>query len=524
MRFINIFKKISLLNNSRIQIASLLLVATSFLLLIISRFPNYFTDDYLVFAIIKKNYFNFLMGSENEYFLKTRPFSYFDFQIYFALLNSAFLIKVCNAIIFLIYIVISFFTFNSLLKLTNQKTSVQNIILSVSFIFANHDNHIMVFWISNLTELFSILFYSTSILFFSKWLIDKEKERNYWFGAIMFLFSLLFKQQGLHLPFLLILYFLLTTQKLSSKTIIYIGLIFLLMILYSIWNWIEYSSFTNNAFENLWKKPFAIIGTLFFVASPYLAEPVYNYFVSNKLLACFLLMGLVTGISFYLIWYKRNINLKRVLFYSFFLLLIFYPRIFAHGGGRLNSVLIFWFAFGMINLISKSKSIKYFIIILTIFNLFTSFIMIETKWKNEEKIRRDIITELKKFTKNFNQEAVIICSPFYKELIYESNYIADKSFEKDSAFHFGGCKMLYSFDVKRKYLSVYQNQNNEIIIKSNSKKINFEYYANNNFTKLIREKMYPISNNISSFRLRLNPGIKNNFKLIFYNGRSWEEI
>lgn len=512
--------------NVRFLIPLFLILGFTFLMVIILLFPNYFSDDFLVFNLVKQNYFDFLKGVENEYFLKTRPLSYLVFQLYSQLLQSSILMKMFNGGFYLVFIWVTFFTFKNLLELFNSTGKYVDVILVLTLIFLNPDNLIMVFWISNLTELYSLLFYSISIFYFLKWIRNLNSTKYYILGLLSFIISLLFKQQGLHIPLLLIFYFyfLSSNLKIREKENLFIAILVIVFLIFSIWNWVEYRSFTNQAFSNIWKKPFAIIGTFIYVINPIVGKTLYDFFIIYKKIAFIFMLVLTSGFIYSVFKNWIKLSFKKLSPYLIFVLIILYPRIFAQGGGRLNSILIFWFAFLLLILVSKNiKYSKSILIILIAVNFISTFILIGN-WKLEEAKRRQVIFQLSDFVAKIDKPVIIICSPFYKEIIYESYFVKKKVFGADNKINFGGCKTLNAWGESKKYLFIKKYDSNHITIKSTIASIVFEYYPNNNFTKSIKTKLSSIGKFDSQITIKIKEESIKKYILIFYDGLNWREI
>jgi len=136
--------------------------------------PDFIGDDYLIFTYISQHLSNPIAPDPNiDFFLFTRPLSYFNFWLDYQLFyNNAVLMKFESLFLFILSVILLYFTLHIVIKYLNIQISEGLVLLGVLVYLFHPDSLILNIWISNRTELLNLIFYLLSIysffLFFKK--------------------------------------------------------------------------------------------------------------------------------------------------------------------------------------------------------------------------------------------------------------------------------------------------------------------------------------------------------------------
>ena len=340
---------------------------------------SFLKDDFLIFSqICHKISIPISTNPSEEYFLFTRPLVYFSFWLDYNMWHTwAAGMKLTSLAFHLINANILFYLL-LLFKKYLKKQIPNYFILLIAIAFSFYpDNLVSIIWISNRTELLSTLFYSAAILAVFKYLISAKN--NNWILSLyflFFLFSLLSKQQGIHLPILIFVMLYIFRDKIPVERFYKVRNLSItgifLSIFFSFLNLVLYTSYLPNFPEFFQKKPFSLIGIILYVINPFLGEYIYSYFIFHKSLALILFLTIII-ISLILYMYKRP-PIKNLVLICLLTGIIFYPRIFAVGGDRLNSIMVFWFytAIGLYVIIKSHKRSNLVLLLLLILINLTS--------------------------------------------------------------------------------------------------------------------------------------------------------
>lgn len=490
---------------------------------IIIKFPDFFSDDFLVYKYISRyTIFELYDLQDVPFFLNGRPVSFILLQLFLKLVQNPVVIKVIFLLLYS-FLVISFYKLMQRLISFNQKAlKIKLLLLVLIFYFTNPDNLIMFYWISNSTELFMILFYTLSILFFYIYL-DNKKLINIIFSFVFFLLSILSKQTGLHLPFLFLLFlFVYHDSVLKDKIVARVILVEIaIVMIVSIINLLLFKEQTGFLYQNILKKPFSLIGTILYTINPLVGKIAYNFFLQNKIYAYFIIIILILFLSMNL----KKINNKYFYLSVIFLLLIFYPRIFAQGGGRLNSIQILWFSVFLYFCLLKLKQ-RYFIIIIGILlNIISTEVLMHDDWIKEAEGRKKIIKEFINQHSFNNKNKIILCSPFYREIPNEIYYYKNKRMGEEKNIIYGGIKMenYFTMDKVADYIIV-NRYKNEIEFSTSEESLLLEFYKDNPASQLISLKKSKIDRFSSHIKIKLKNYDNKTHEYFVYNGEMWKKL
>lgn len=295
-----------MLTNRRQSLLTILLLNLLVYSYIIFLYPGFYTDDYILFTIIHLNPEKFfLLKSDYPFYLFLRPVSYFTFWLDYQLWgNNPFLIKLTNLIYHLILVYNLFRFFETICQVFKIELNYRICFLSI-FLFSFHlDVLYWNNWISDRTELLYLLFYIASLRSFFQYCLDQNNRKLFLF-LLFYILSVGAKQTGSHLPFLLLLflYYSFTSQKicLNKKAFLVLalsGIIFFITVVTNLY-FAESSVFLNN----IWKKPFTIIGIFIHTLIPICSQNIYNYFLMNK---AYVLVSSIISILLIIIFIKKN--------------------------------------------------------------------------------------------------------------------------------------------------------------------------------------------------------------------------
>lgn len=342
------------------------------IILIINQF---ILDDYYLFYLIsQKPSVPISLNPDEAFFLFMRPVSYAFFWIdYHIFYTNALLMKSISLFLHII-LALLFFQLLKRIFILFEKQINDFILFLVTMLFCIHlDSSIWVYWISNKTELLALLFYLLSIHSFLSY-IKSNNNCYIQLSTIFYVLSILSKQTGLHLPFLI--FYILFLKKnigtqLNKKVLLkYFIINIIIMIVISITNYLVFQS-DLNLLSIIWKKPFSILGNVLHVLIPFYSQDLYNYFLVNKVWA-FILLGLfISALLFILSIFSNKKNVKNILYALVLFFIVMYPRFLAVAETRINGILVVWF-FIMVAFILNRIQFRFSIIILIMFLLYNS--------------------------------------------------------------------------------------------------------------------------------------------------------
>lgn len=361
--------------------------------IVIFVYPHFISDDYLIFAQIKQNPAQIISLNPNEpFFIFFRPVSYFTFWLDFNLFNIyAPAMKFVSLLFHLGLIFVFYKIIQDITLLLRKKNNFMLLFFCMLLLSIHLDALTWIYWISDRTELLGLFFYACSISCLFKYFLS---SKNYYLILLIvfYCFSILSKQQGLHLPILVVFIYLLLKIKIKTaltKELLY-ALIFMLavMFFYSILNYALYSSDIKVA-ENFYKKPFSLAGNILNTLVPFLSWKIYNFFILDKYTA--LVVGiLITAMILFFIR-KKKLGLYKAGFFLLFILIISYPRIFAIGNQRINGIYLFWLIVGI------------YFLFLNRFNLYTKIFLLFTVLFYSYSFINRIQNDLTILKKNYNE-------------------------------------------------------------------------------------------------------------------------
>lgn len=419
-----------------INLLVLILINLLFYLPVIVYFPGFIADDYILFSFIQNGIFNPLISDPSaQFFLFTRPVSYLSLWIDYNLFADNYqLIKLVSLFYHIIFIISIYFLFLNISKRFNLRILPFAITLLCVLFSIHLDSLIWVYWISNRTELLMILFYVWSILAFIKYYSTLLNKFLY-YSLLFYLLSILSKQSSLHLPFILMLVFIYHKKEgvyINRKLIYFFAIFFLLLISFSLLNFILYSEYFQVT-NNFWKKPLTFFGILFHSTMPLLSGYVHNYFIMHKLTAIVLLLTLLS-IAITILFYKKY-NPRKISLVILISVIVFYPRIFAIGGNRLNSVVVLWLCIALLFYLSSVKNQLMIYVSLPVLLIFYTYSFINRS-KNLLSIfefENKNFSGLVNYFNTADSKSLVLCSDSYDILPNKYHYYKTRKFGLDSS-------------------------------------------------------------------------------------------
>lgn len=404
-------------------------------------FSGFFFDDFYIFSIIHENFRDHHnIFFTNKFYLSARPIPSLVFNLYYLLFSTNSLMM--KLVSLLLYTATCGLVYNTILlvcRVLNKNISEYLAILfTIAFIV--HPNNIgAVLWIANLTELLMFFFYLVSFNLFLRYLLNEPANKSMLlFSLIAFLFSILSKQQSLHLPLLFFFFIFIKGNSavhispfLKRMLIVF----FLLMISITLYNFLNFRNQSTETLSQFWKKPFSAVGIYLVVIAPFVGNVIYIYFLKSKVVAAILFLVIIAVLFYSSSKVKKTKSLILLLVFGLIILL---PRMMGDGLENINSIMVFWLAvLGVLTFSSFSRKVNYSLLSIIVgFYLTISLLSYKYNWVNEASLRENLTLKLSREYKSRNK--VIIASIFDKELPYESYFQLNHKWGKDSTIILSG--------------------------------------------------------------------------------------
>ncbi len=521
----------------KIKYCSIIITVPIFFYLpVIFLFPSFIEDDFAIFNIIKENLnYPITFDLHSPFQLFFRPLTYFSFWIDYNLFNDNFiLIKLHSLLLLISNIFVLYFLVKKISQMFNYKFDCKIFALLIIIYIVHIENIINILWIANRNELLSLLFYSISFMFVIKFI--ELKKGKYIVGYnVFYLLSIMAKQQGLHLPILvifLLFYYKRTLNNNFSLTKVHKFLFFISLLIMFVGFYINSVINTNDTmreilFSNLWKKPLAMIGVVVNILLPYGGQTVYGYFILHKWLAFLMLFAvLVFGVILIL---NKKLSIKTIIFFFLFFVIIFIPRISVAGSIRLNSIILFWviiFAYFLISNrdIRYKNSIMAFITVL--FILFGIYKIVTAYAININNSKKLIYLD-KIIVQNKNSKFIIFVNTFdikYSYYYFKNNRFGiDKRIISSPIFYPDIIFYSENYNPKQKIMNV-SISNDILIVKC---LVDYLYYepVDSKYFDVVDKVSSPSGRGYSEIKFKLTQKYLYEKPLIVYNnGTNWQVV
>ncbi len=497
--------------------------------LLIYFFPAFHTDDYLVFSYIDAHKgLPVAVDPAADYYLFFRPLSYFFFWVlYHVFGTNALLMKIPALIIFLM---LTYGVYKTLSLINNEfeLRAPASLTAFATFFFVVHPDmmHCIV-WISNANELLMVFFYVLALYVFAK--TKMVGAASYIVVVMLSVLSLFAKQQSMHVLLFAGLYLLQGAKDGNTarraKRIIATGLLII----------IAYTVITNAAVRvnsevitYLWKKPFALIGTVIYILVPVGGERIYQYFIVHKAVAA----GATIVAAAIAVWYVlRSSDKKRIFWVVLMALVIFFPRVLAHGGDRVNSVQVFWLSAVLFYVLARFREKKILVILASVLlgvNIITSCLyeydyIISTA--RQQKTDREILA----LTQGREKEYLILVAGDTYLLDYSTHFTASKKFGRSGlqTAPFMVNNMLESSSQKEPVGSVrceISNRELQLMTLSPHSYLSIDNTNSSyNSFKILETRESAVGRGYSFIRTEMPAG-KNERKKIYFDGKEWVRL
>lgn len=501
-----------------------------FYLPILFKFPNFWEDDYAVFAYIKENInFPISLNPNVEFFLFLRPVSYFFLWIYYNIWSlHPLYMKMASLAIHITSILLLYGLILEITRFFKTKIPHLSILLCVLVVSFHPDSSISILWISDITELLGVLFYTICLFLFFKYL-NKDQNNLILMGMLFFYFLAIgSKQQPLHFPLLVLFITYLVRDKIPEekfKALRWFSLVGItVMVIYSITNYLIYGKYTNSIVANLWKKPFSIAGIAMYILFPLQGQSVYNFFLLHKSFPVIILF-LSVIVTLHFCWKSGGKKkIKSLVNSILFMVIIFYPRMSASGQNRINSVQILWLFVIILFAIWYNKRVNLtgLFAFLLLFYSISSLLFINKEFLNRQvipntEVAKDLLTKI-----SDNKKYYIVTVPTYCiNIPYYLYYLKNHDFGKLTNIVISGitANNINYNEIKSKmvFCSI---KNNELHIKALSENIciynttDLSYQLESKNGRGLAEGYYKIPNYI----------LMNGYRILYHNGMSWENL
>jgi len=512
----------------------LIVLASSFFYVIaVIFYPGFHTDDYFNFGLAVTNYSNIfslnfsnLSPYELSHFV-IRPVAFINtlLNYYFFGENSQLMklgiIPIHVAFVFLFYYLLI------LLSDFFKKPHNPYIALAISLVLSFHPNNFWwVYWIGNQNELYMILFYTLALICVLKYIL-KGDNKFLWLYLVLFLLSIASKQQGLHLPILVIFALWLFKNKIpaerykSAMKFSLMGAIFSVVL-----SGLTFVFFSVDSFklEYLFKKPFSMFGNLIFVIFPFYSISVYNFFLQNKLLAVIAVILFIVSMVMFAV--KKN-HLRNLTALFVVTIITFYPRIFETANNRINSIHVLFFCIGLYFFIEEFKIRSKFVYPVLLLFVFLNVLEIQNVSSYCQKINQKIEQEVQQYINSDYSNANVISVAYQPHIFpFELYFLKNKKFgfEKVNLIPIGYSSDLikdnYDFNSSGKSVKS-EIRNDTLIVYTADKKTSLykEGFYRNSFTGFDKIN---ISTSDAKFPLNYLPYSKQRF--IYFNNTEWNEV
>ena len=499
-------------------------------------FPGFIEDDFAIFNIIKENLnYPIAFDLHTPFQLFFRPVTYFSFWVDYTIFKENFiLIKLHSLLLLISNVLLLHFLVKKISIMFDFKFESKIFALLITIYIVHIENIINVLWISNRNELLSLLFYSISFMYVIKFI--ELKKGKYIVGYnIFYLLSIMAKQQGLHLPILvifLLFYYKRTLNNNFSLTKVHKFLLLISLLIMFSGFYINSVMNTNDTIReiflsNLWKKPLAMIGVVVNIILPYGGQTVYGFFILHKWLAFLTVFPLLLfGVVLIL---NKKIKIKDVIFFLAFFVIIFIPRISVAGSIRLNSIILFWiiiFAYFMIS----NRDIPYknsIMILITVLFVISGIYKIATAYEINSNNSKKLIYLDKIIVKNNDSKFIIFVNTF--DIKHSYYFFKNNSFGFDkriiSSPIFYPDIIFYSENYNPKQKIMHVSVNDDILkVKCI---VDYLYYepVDSKYFDVVDKVASPSGRGYSEIKFKLTQKfLEEKPLIIYYDGINWQDV
>lgn len=514
----------------------ILIVFNSIYYLILIQFNYRFSsDDFYLYSIITKySEIHISLNPNEAFYLFLRPVSYFFFWLDFKLFSlNPYYFKISALILHLVFMNI-IYTFLIYLSIIFTKKRNQFLLFILTLLFSvNTFAYQWVTWISMKNELLMFLFYIISIFLFVFY--NERRESKYFILSVAaYSLALMSKQTCFHYPILLLIILLYFKNSFNivqiKKNINYLIVVVLIKIIFAAINILYLPIEYDVIFVDMWKKPFALLGSIVNFTIPILGNKIYTFFLVNKVFAVFLFLSTILIIFNFFVKMKNVKKRKIAIFWILSLISAYIPQMLATSGDRSGVVayliIIIIFVYYSKDT-GKSTALTGVIILLILLNIVNSLYL---SYNSVEEYNNDMlmIKKLETTINNNNDKNILIISNpnngimGYKYNYYLNNNLRLPHFKIISIYN----KRLNIFPTNQKYIDLkFDVTGNIITVSSQMEDLALVVAGIDNDAefKIIKKVPNPIRYH-SSITLDLLNINTHNLLLIYWNGYDWIKI
>lgn len=494
-------------------------------------FPGFISDDFLIYKkVIDNGSIPIILNPREVFYLFLRPISFFTFWMDYQIWGyNSLMMKIVSFALHLALII----SFYKLLKEVSDFLKIKEnrfVLLLIVLLFSSYPaNYYWIVWLSNRTELLVALFYCLSFLFYFKFLNqDYDKSKYLILSFTFFCLSILSKQQSYHIPFILFILNYLFKERIIFSKRRWINKLIILEILILV-PVISLNLFSQNNdvaifISSLWKKPFAIIGSLLFIINPYFGEYLYTFFLFHMEAVIFLAVFIFISISIFFLSSRKKIQFRDVIAVAVLILVSFFPRIFTVSGGRINTIQVIIFVVLLFLLQKRLSKNTYYIIVvfILIVNIFSTILFFNVE-KESQKYNKEIMEELSSVVGQ-NTFVLVKHNFNFVTVRYELYFLRNGRFGREeinsspiSYFDLNGFVYMHKKEKVR-----CKKNNNIITITAVDERVALwdqNLYENSNVVVRKREKDKS-GRGYSEIKFIIPEKFRNS-KMIYYNGERW---
>ncbi|MEW6061259.1 MAG: hypothetical protein AB1600_04880, partial [Bacteroidota bacterium] len=374
----------------------------------IVRLPGYITDDYYIFHLVSKASSSWYIDNPQEkFYLYYRPITYLYFYLLYHIVgNNPLAMKGIAVVVLLCTLLLMVGIIVQLSRYFKKDISTIGMMLSVAFVVFHPDVLQSVLWIANINELLMSMLYLLAVYTICDILLQQSSIKGVKIAIAILAFacSVLTKQQSLHLPILLIMFLVWKGKELEVEKkralwiIAVVTLVLMFVVLLPNVKIFAERVGTENLLESLWKKPFALAGSLLYIIFPLYGLEIYSLFLVNKVYALGAAVvgfgGLVIVLKKYKIWSLHSIIVGTLL-----IVVIFFPRLFLATSDRINTLQVVVTAIVAVIVVGRSKkliAIVALIVLLTMAGGMKSFFNLQQAVQFFDKTNRELLLFVQK--------------------------------------------------------------------------------------------------------------------------------
>lgn len=340
--------------------AALIVLTSAWYMPEILRQNDFRTDDYYLLTLVAEHGVVFPFDGQNYgYYSAFRILPMLSFLLDYQLYGSAPLgYYFTNLAIHNAAAVVLFLLFAEVFRRWRHETAYLLPFLLALIAAVHADLFYNVLWISNRTESLLLLFHLLAVLSVLRFM---AVGRWGWYALSLLttLLALLSKEQALHLPLLYLLlaviYWRGGKNAVPLPRLLVSSLPFFLLAAGFFILRLVYDPATNLMISSLgMKKLFSSVGILLLSLQPSLAGPLFDYFISHRVIAAVIAALLLLGVV--VLFLRSTPNRRNVMLaFAALLIVIMVPRVLYHVLPRINSIQVVFLLLVMGWLLSGRK-------------------------------------------------------------------------------------------------------------------------------------------------------------------------